>query len=43
MLLGVAAYLYVNLFALPRTPFLLSDDQVYFWMYGQRMLHGEWC
>jgi len=41
MLLAVAAYLYCNLFLLPRTPILQSDDQVYFWMYAQRLLHGE--
>ena len=41
VLLGVALYLYLNLYALPVTPFLLSDDQVYFWMHGQQMLHGE--
>jgi hypothetical protein len=40
-LLGIAAYLYLNLFVLPNTPVLLSDDQVYFWMDAQRMLHGE--
>ncbi len=40
-LTGVAAYLYVNLFVFPRTPVLLSGDQVYFWMFGQRMLAGE--
>jgi hypothetical protein len=36
-----AGYLYANLFASPTTPFLLSDDQVFFWMNAQRMLHGE--
>ena len=41
VLLGAATYLYLNLFALPNTPFLLSGDQVYFWMDAQRMLHGE--
>jgi Dolichyl-phosphate-mannose-protein mannosyltransferase len=41
VLLGVALYLYLNLYALPVTPFLLSDDQVTLWMHGQQMLHGE--
>jgi hypothetical protein len=41
VLLGAATYLYLNLFALPNTPFLLSGDQVYFWMNAQRILHGE--
>jgi hypothetical protein len=41
LLLGVAVYLYLNLFFLPETPFLLSDDQAYFWMDAQRMLDGE--
>jgi Dolichyl-phosphate-mannose-protein mannosyltransferase len=36
-----AVYLYLNLFVLPGTPVLLSGDQVFFWMNGQRMLHGE--
>jgi hypothetical protein len=38
---GVALYLYVNLFLFPRVPILLSGDQVFFWMNGQRMLNGE--
>jgi Dolichyl-phosphate-mannose-protein mannosyltransferase len=42
ILLGTsAAYLYLNLFVLPGTPILLSGDQVFFWMNGQRILHGE--
>lgn len=40
-LTGAAVYLYLNLFAFPCTPFLLGGDQVYFWMYAQRLLHGE--
>lgn len=41
-LLGaVAAYLYCNLFVGGRTPVLLSGDQLFFWMNGQRMLDGE--
>src|ERR1700754_3971713 len=34
-------YLYLNLFALPRTPFLLGGDQVFFWLDAQRMLAGQ--
>ncbi len=40
LLVGVAAYLYFNLFLFPRTAFLLGGDQVYFWMDAQRMLDG---
>lgn len=38
LLFGTAAYLYVNLFFLPFTPFLLSGDQVFYWLSGMRML-----
>lgn len=41
MLLGISGYLFLNLFRLPNVPILLSGDQVYFWMNGQRMLNGE--
>src|SRR5437588_12808128 len=41
LLIGAAAYLWVNLFRIFRTPFLLGGDQVYFWTYAQRMLNGE--
>jgi hypothetical protein len=41
MLLGISGYLYLNLFLLPNAPILLSGDQMFFWMNGQRMLHGE--
>lgn len=41
MLLGISGYLYLNLFLVTNVPILLSGDQVYFWMNGQRMLHGE--
>jgi hypothetical protein len=41
MLLGISGYLYLNLFLLPNAPILLSGDQVFFWMNGQRMLYGE--
>ena len=36
-----AIYLYLNLFTLTGTPFLLDGDQVYFWTYALRVLHGE--
>lgn len=41
VLIGIGGYLYLNLFLLPSAPILLSGDQVYFWMDGQRMLNGE--
>jgi dolichyl-phosphate-mannose-protein mannosyltransferase len=41
MLAGAGAYLYFTLFIFPGTPVLLSGDQVFFWMFGQRMLSGE--
>jgi hypothetical protein len=41
MLLGISGYFYLNLFQLPNLPILLSGDQTFFWMNGQRMLHGE--
>lgn len=41
MLVGVAMFLYLNLFALPNTPFLQAGDQVYFWVFAQRMSYGE--
>ncbi len=41
MLVTAAAFLYVNLFLLPATPFLTEGDQVYFWYFGQRLLAGD--
>jgi hypothetical protein len=41
MLLGIAGFLYLNLFALPNIPFLQAGDQIYFWVFAQRMSHGE--
>jgi hypothetical protein len=41
VLLGSCLYLYVNLFALPATPYLLGGDQVLFWVNAQRLLRGE--
>jgi hypothetical protein len=41
LLLGVATFLYANLFYRPGIPYLLGGDQVYFWTYAQRMFCGE--
>jgi hypothetical protein len=41
LVFGIPLYLYVNLFAFPNIPFLLGGDQVFFWVYAQRMLSGE--
>ena len=41
VLLGSVIYLYTNLFAGLRTPFLLGGDQALFWANAQRLLHGE--
>jgi hypothetical protein len=41
VLLGSSMYLYSNLFAGLRTPFLLGGDQALFWANAQRLLHGE--
>jgi hypothetical protein len=41
LLLGIAGFLYLNLFALPNVPFLQAGDQIYFWVFAQRMFHGE--
>jgi hypothetical protein len=41
VLLGSALYLYLHLFTFNGIPFVLDGDQVYFWTYGLRMLHGE--
>jgi hypothetical protein len=41
VLLGSSIYLYTNLFAGLRTPFLLGGDQALFWANAQRLLHGE--
>jgi hypothetical protein len=38
---GSALFLFFNLFTFRGVPFLLDGDQVYFWTYGLRMLHGE--
>jgi hypothetical protein len=41
VLVGIASYLYFNLFVFFNVPVLQGDDQVFFWMNAQRMLHGE--
>jgi hypothetical protein len=41
VLLGIALFLYFNLFVFGDVPVLQGDDQVFFWMDAQRMLHGE--
>lgn len=41
LLAAVAAYLYRTLFIARAIPVLLGGDQLFFWMNGQRMLHGE--
>jgi hypothetical protein len=41
VLLGAVVYLYLNLFALSHTPFLLGGDQAFFWLYAQHMLEGR--
>jgi hypothetical protein len=41
ILIGSSAYLYLNLFTLRGTPFLLTGDQVFYWMDVERMMAGE--
>ena len=41
LLLGASTYLALNLFRFFCAPFLLSGDQIFFWMFAQRMLAGE--
>jgi uncharacterized membrane protein YuzA (DUF378 family) len=41
LLCGSALYLFLNLFASLRVPFLLGGDQAYFWMRAMRLLDGE--
>jgi hypothetical protein len=41
MLLGIAGFLYLNLFAVPNIPFLQAGDQIYFWVFAQRLSLGE--
>jgi hypothetical protein len=36
-----ALYLCANLFASPNIPIFLEGDQTFFWVYAQRILHGE--
>lgn len=41
ILVGIAAYLYIDLFVFLHVPVLQGDDQVFFWTNAQRMLFGE--
>jgi hypothetical protein len=41
LLASAALYLYLNLFTVSNTPFLLEGDQNFFWAYGMRMLQGQ--
>jgi hypothetical protein len=41
LLLGSGLYLYFNLFTIDGIPYLLDGDQVFFWVYAQRLLNGE--
>jgi hypothetical protein len=41
VLLGIALFLYFNLFVFRGVPVLQGGDQVFFWLDAQRMLHGE--
>ena len=38
---GSGVYLYLSLFTLRGVPFLLSGDQVFYWMDSVRMMAGE--
>jgi len=41
VILSSGLYLWISLFTLRGVPFLLGGDQVYFWLYAQRMRGGE--
>ncbi len=41
LILGSGVYLYFNLFTLMGVPYLLGGDQIFFWVYAQRLLNGE--
>jgi hypothetical protein len=41
LLVASGLYLYVGLFTLRGTPYLMGGDQVFFWMDAQRLLSGE--
>jgi hypothetical protein len=41
LLIGAALYLAANLFADPRTPFLIGGDQMFFWVDALRLLSGQ--
>ena len=38
---ALTTFLFLRTFVDPRTPVLLGGDQGFFWMYADRMLHGE--
>jgi Dolichyl-phosphate-mannose-protein mannosyltransferase len=40
VLIGSSLYLYLSLFTLTGTPFLLSGDQVFYWMDAEHMMAG---
>src|SRR5246127_3295803 len=40
VLVGSSIYLYLSLFTLRGTPFLLSGDQVFYWMDAEHMMAG---
>jgi hypothetical protein len=42
LLFGSGVYLYYNLFTITGIPYLLDGDQVFFWVYAQRLLNGEY-
>ncbi|HXP07523.1 MAG TPA: hypothetical protein VN828_03460, partial [Acidobacteriaceae bacterium] len=37
LLLGSGLYLYFNLFTITGIPYLLDGDQVFFWVYAERL------
>jgi hypothetical protein len=41
LILGSGTYLFLNMFNSRGVPFLLGGDQVFFWLYAQRLLAGE--
>jgi hypothetical protein len=41
LIFGSGIYLFFNLLNWRGTPFLLGGDQVFFWLYAQRLLEGE--
>jgi hypothetical protein len=41
LIFGSGLYLYFNLFTINGIPYLLDGDQVFFWVYAERLLNGE--